>query len=58
MMAAAVAGGVTAVFGTPIGGVMLSIELTSSYYMVSNLWKAFFCSIVTVISFKLFSIVT
>ena len=51
MLAAAVGCGVTSVFGTPIGGVLLSIELTSSYYMVSNLWKAFFCSIVTVIAF-------
>lgn len=58
MLQAAVAVGVTAVFGTPIGGVLLSIELTSSYYMVSNLWKAFFSSIVTVIAFRIFSIVT
>jgi chloride channel 2 len=58
MFAAAVGCGVTAVFGTPIGGVLLSIELTSSYYMVANLWKAFFCSIVTVIAFRIFSMIT
>jgi len=58
MLQAAVAVGVTSVFGTPIGGVLLSIELTSSYYMVSNLWKAFFSSIITVIAFRIFSIVT
>jgi chloride channel 2 len=42
MLAASVAAGVTATFGAPIGGVLFSIEVTSTYYMVSNLWKAFF----------------
>jgi H+/Cl- antiporter ClcA len=42
MLAAAVAAGVTATFGAPIGGVLFSIEVTSTYYFVSNLWKAFF----------------
>lgn len=36
----------------------MSIELTTSFYMVSNLWRSFFCSIVTVIFFKLFSMFT
>lgn len=44
MLAAAVAVGVTATFGAPIGGVLFSIEVTSTYYFVSNLWKTFFCS--------------
>ena len=44
MLTAAVASGVTATFGAPIGGVLFSIEVSSTYYMVSNLWKAFFCS--------------
>jgi chloride channel 2 len=42
MLAAAVAAGVTATFGAPIGGVLFSIEVTSTYYFVSNLWKGFF----------------
>eukprot|EP00742_Colponemidia_sp_Colp-10_P002989 GILJ01003190.1.p1 GENE.GILJ01003190.1~~GILJ01003190.1.p1 ORF type:complete len:777 (+),score=93.96 GILJ01003190.1:39-2369(+) len=42
MLAAGVAAGVAAAFGTPVGGVMFSIETTSSFYMVSNLWKALF----------------
>lgn len=42
MLAASVAAGVTATFGAPIGGVLFSIEVTSTYYMVNNLWKAFF----------------
>jgi len=47
---AAVAGGVANTFGTPYGGVIFSIETTSSFYMVSNLWKgfvtAFFCMLI------------
>jgi chloride channel 2 len=52
MLAAAVAAGVTSTFGAPIGGVLFSIEVTSTYYVVGNLWKAFFCAIWCVCSFK------
>ena len=56
MLAASVAAGVTATFGAPIGGVLFSIEVTSTYYMVSNLWKAFFCSVWGILAFKFFAI--
>lgn len=55
MLAAAVAAGVTATFGAPIGGVLFSIEVTSTYYFVSNLWKGFFCSCICVVLLKGFS---
>lgn len=42
MLASSVAAGVTATFLAPIGGVLFSIEVTSTYYIVNNLWKAFF----------------
>ena len=42
MLGASVAAGVTATFGAPIGGVLFSIEVTSTYFMVNNLWKSFF----------------
>ena len=44
ILAAAVAAGVAATFGAPVGGVLFSIEVTASYYLVSNMWKAFFCA--------------
>lgn len=43
MLAASVAAGVAMAFGTPIGGVLFSIEVTATYFLVSNLWKVFYC---------------
>jgi chloride channel 2 len=45
VLAAACAVGVTATFGTPIGGVLFSIEVTTTYYVTSNYWRAFFSSV-------------
>lgn len=42
MLAAACAVGVSANFGAPIGGVLFSVEVTATYYLVSNLWKGIF----------------
>ena len=53
MLAAAVAAGVASTFGAPMGGVLFSIEVTATYYMVSNLWKAFFCATWSVVTIKL-----
>lgn len=53
MLAAAVAAGVASTFGAPMGGVLFSIEVTATYYMVSNLWKAFFCATWSVVAFKI-----
>ena len=52
MLAASVAAGVTATFLAPIGGVLFSIEVTSTYYIVSNLWKTFFIAGATMLSIK------
>lgn len=52
MYAAAIAAGVTATFGAPIGGVLFSIEVSSTYYMVSNFWKTFFCTTCGITLFK------
>lgn len=52
MIAAAVAAGITAAFGAPTAGVLFSIEVASTYYMVSNLWKAFFASTFCIIFFR------
>ena len=44
VISAACAVGVSSSFGAPIGGVIFSLEVTSSFYMVENLWKGFWCS--------------
>ena len=50
ILAIAVAVGVSVTFGSPIGGLLFSIEVTATYYNVGNLWKslyaAFLCSLV------------
>jgi chloride channel 2 len=51
-LTAAVAVGVTCTFGAPIGGVLFSIEVSATSFTVSNLWKSFFASTITVLCFK------
>ena len=52
VLSAACAVGVTSTFGAPIGGVLFSIEVTTIYYMTSNYWRAFFCSVMGVVVFR------
>jgi len=53
MLAAACAAGITLALGTPLGGVLFSIECTASIYVVSNIWKSFFCSVICILTSKL-----
>eukprot|EP01104_Vermistella_antarctica_P002063 TRINITY_DN1221_c0_g1_i4.p1 TRINITY_DN1221_c0_g1~~TRINITY_DN1221_c0_g1_i4.p1 ORF type:complete len:901 (-),score=195.46 TRINITY_DN1221_c0_g1_i4:19-2610(-) len=46
MLAAAVAVGVAATFGSPIGGTLFSIEVTSTYYPIRNYWYATFGAVI------------
>jgi chloride channel 2 len=47
LLSAAVAAGVTSVFGAPLGGALFSIEVTATYFSVSSLWKTFWCATMT-----------
>lgn len=53
VLSASTAVGVTSAFGTPVGGVFFSMEVTSTFYHVENLWRAFFVSVTA----KLISVV-
>lgn len=53
MYSAAVAAGMTCTYGCPLGSVMFSIEVSTTYYMVSNLFKGFFCATFALIIFKI-----
>ena len=56
MLAAACAVGVACCFGSPIGGVLFSIEVTSVYFAVRNYWRGFFAAVFGAMSFRLLSI--
>ncbi|KAG8468409.1 hypothetical protein KFE25_013492 [Diacronema lutheri] len=45
MLMAACSVGVGANFGAPVGGVLLAIELTSTYFLVSIYWKCFYTAV-------------
>jgi chloride channel 2 len=53
MLSAAVAAGMTSTFGAPFGGLLFSIEVSSTYYIVSNLFKGFFCATFALLIFKI-----
>ena len=54
MLSIACATGITFALGCPLGGVLFSIESTASIYMVSNLWKSFFSSVICCFITKIF----
>lgn len=46
MLACACAAGVAATFGSPFGGILFGVEVTSHFYMVRTLPRSFFAAIV------------
>ncbi|CUM65225.1 uncharacterized protein PRCAT00002856001 [Priceomyces carsonii] len=42
------AAGVAVAFGSPMGGVLFSIEEISSVFQLSTIWRSYFCSLVAV----------
>ncbi len=56
MLAAACAVGVACCFGSPIGGVLFSIEVTSVYFAVRNYWRGFFAAVCGAMTFRLISV--
>eukprot|EP00392_Amoebophrya_sp_AT5.2_P016780 g17076.t1 len=45
IMIAAVAAGVCATFGAPLGAVFFAIEMATTFFFVSHVWRAFCCSV-------------
>lgn len=54
MYSASVSAGMCMAFGSPMGAIMFSIEVATTYYMVSNLFKEFFCVCFTILIYKVF----
>eukprot|EP00047_Mylnosiga_fluctuans_P007977 m.256438 g.256438 ORF g.256438 m.256438 type:complete len:811 (-) comp20163_c0_seq1:227-2659(-) len=57
ILSAACAVGVACSFGSPIGGVLFSIEVTSSYFAVRNYWRGFFATVTGAFVFRLLSLI-
>jgi len=55
MMMAASAAGITLALGTPIGGVFFSMEVTSSFYLMSNIPYAFASASLCILCSKIFN---
>jgi chloride channel 3/4/5 len=49
ILSASAAAGVSAAFGSPIGGVLFSLESVSSYFPPKTMWRSFWCSITAAI---------
>ncbi|XP_041983982.1 chloride channel protein 2 isoform X2 [Aricia agestis] len=56
MLAAACAVGVASCFAAPVGGVLFSIEVTTTYFAVRNYWRGFFAACCSAIMFRLLSV--
>lgn len=44
---------ITVAFGSPIGGVLFSLEEVSSYFPTTTLWRSFFCSMIAAVTLQM-----
>ncbi|KAL5286624.1 CLCN2 family protein [Megaselia abdita] len=56
MLAAACAVGVGSCFAAPVGGVLFSIEVTTTYFAVRNYWRGFFAAVCGATIFRLLAV--
>ncbi|XP_077992850.1 chloride channel protein 2-like [Glandiceps talaboti] len=56
MLAAACAVGVACTFSAPIGGLLFSIEVTTSHFAVRNYWRGFFAATCAALMFRLLAV--
>jgi chloride channel 2 len=56
VLAASAAVGVSSAFNAPLGGMLFSIEVTSTFYLVSNYWKSFFAAVAGSVACHIFLI--
>uniref|UniRef100_A0A8C8EFD4 Chloride voltage-gated channel 1 n=1 Tax=Otus sunia TaxID=257818 RepID=A0A8C8EFD4_9STRI len=55
-LVAACAVGVGCCFGAPLGGVLFSIEVTSTYFAVRNYWRGFFAATFSAFIFRVLAV--
>jgi H+/Cl- antiporter ClcA len=56
VFAASAAVGVSSAFNAPVGGLLFSIEVTSSFYLVANYWKSFIAAVAGSVACNIFLI--
>eukprot|EP01032_Pedospumella_encystans_P017786 gene17786-20262_t len=54
IFAAAAAVGMSTVFNAPVGGLLFSIEVTSTYYLISNYWRSFMAATTGALMYSIF----
>ncbi|KAK9704630.1 glycerol ethanol, ferric requiring protein [Basidiobolus ranarum] len=52
ILSAASAAGVAVAFGSPIGGVLFSLEEISTFFPLKTLWRTFFCALVATVTLQ------
>jgi chloride channel 3/4/5 len=52
ILSASASAGVSAGFGSPLGGVLFSAEALSTYFSKNATWRSFFCAIVAALALK------
>lgn len=52
ILSAASAAGVAVAFGSPIGGVLFSLEEVSYYFPPKVMWRSFFCAMIAAVTLK------
>ncbi|KAJ1433387.1 chloride channel [Ochromonadaceae sp. CCMP2298] len=53
IFAASAAVGLTTVFNAPVGGLLFSVEVTSTYYLISNYWRSFMVSTIGAVMYAI-----
>ncbi|TVY84296.1 putative chloride channel protein, partial [Lachnellula suecica] len=53
ILSACAAAGVAVAFGSPIGGVLFSLEEMSSYFPLKTMWRSYFCALVATATLSL-----
>lgn len=56
MIAASAAAGITLALGTPIGGLIFGMEVTSSIYLINNIVKAISCATICIVTSKILNV--
>ncbi|KAJ2486450.1 hypothetical protein EV174_001115 [Coemansia sp. RSA 2320] len=55
LLSAASAAGISVAFGSPIAGVLFSLEQVSYYFSAKTMWRSLFCAAVAAVTLKFFN---